>query len=71
MTDRDDARVRKALQGKDFPATRDEVVAYVTDRGEVDEKTLVALADLPTGTYGSVDEVVDAVPQRPGTTADR
>ncbi|MEJ2870907.1 DUF2795 domain-containing protein [Actinomycetospora sp. OC33-EN08] len=71
MTDRDDARVRKALQGMDFPASRNDVVAYATDRGEVDEKTLVALGDLPAGDYASVDEVVDAVPQRPGSTADR
>ncbi|WP_433802063.1 DUF2795 domain-containing protein [Actinomycetospora sp. CA-084318] len=71
MTDRDDIRVRKALQGADFPAARNDLVAYATDRGEVDERTLAALADLPEGTYGSVDEVVDAVPHRPGSVADR
>jgi hypothetical protein len=71
MTDRDDARVRKALQGKDFPAERNDLVAYVTDRGEVDDATLTALSSLPEGRYSSVDEVVDAVPQRPGTTSNR
>jgi hypothetical protein len=70
MTERDDARVRKALQGADFPAERNDLVAYATDR-DVDEKTLVALAALPDGTYDSLDEVVDAVPQRPGSVADR
>ncbi|GAA4849490.1 hypothetical protein GCM10023201_47030 [Actinomycetospora corticicola] len=70
MTDRDDARVRKALQGKDFPADRNDVVAYATDR-DVDEKTLTALAALPEGSYGSLDEVLDAVPHRPGSDADR
>ncbi|MCD2187024.1 DUF2795 domain-containing protein [Actinomycetospora soli] len=71
MTDRDDTRVRKALQGANFPSERNDLVAYATDRGEVDEKTLTALAALPAGTYGSVDEVVDAVPHRPGSVADR
>lgn len=71
MTDRDDARVRKALQGADFPADRNDLVAYATDRGEVDEKTLTALAALPEGRYGSMDEVIDAVPHRPGSVADR
>jgi hypothetical protein len=71
MTDRDDARVRKALQGKDFPAERNDLVAYVTDRGEVDDATLTALGALPEGRYSSIDEVVDAVPQRPGTTSNR
>jgi hypothetical protein len=71
MTDRDEARVRKALQGADFPSTRNDLVAYATDRGEVDEKTLTALAELPAGDYGSMDEVLAAVPHRPGTTADR
>ena len=66
MTDRDEARVRKALQGKDFPAWRNDLVAYATDRGEVDEKTLAALAELPEGHYSAIDEVLSAVPQQPG-----
>ena len=71
MTDRDDARVRKALQGKDFPAERNDLVAYVTDRGEDDDATLTALASLPAGTYSSIDDVVDAVPRSPGRTSNR
>lgn len=71
MTDRDDSRVRKALQGKDYPATRNDLVEYATDRGEVDHATLTALAELPEGRYESVDDVVASVPQRPGTTSNR
>jgi uncharacterized protein DUF2795 len=71
MTDRDDARVRKALQGKDFPAERNDLVAYATDRGEIDDATLTALGALPEGDYASVDDVVAAVPHRPGTTSNR
>lgn len=65
MTDRDDARVRKALQGRAFPASRDELVAYVTDRGESDQRVLRALEALPEGQYRNIDELVAAVPQRP------
>lgn len=66
MTDRDDARVRKALQGKDFPAQRNDLVVYATDRGEVDETVLAALAELPEGLYQDLDAVLAAVPHRPG-----
>lgn len=65
MTDRDDLRVRKALQGKDFPAMRNELVEYATDRGESDNRVLRALAALPEGQYQNLDEAVAAVPQRP------
>lgn len=65
MTDRDDKRVRKALQGKDFPAGRDEVLAFATGRGEADERVLRALRALPEQTFQNVDDVTDAVPQRP------
>ncbi|HEY2222882.1 DUF2795 domain-containing protein [Actinomycetospora sp.] len=71
MTDHDDARVRKALQGMDFPATRNQLVEYATDRGEIDDATLTALAGLPEARYGSIDDVVSAVPHRPGTTSNR
>ncbi|MCD2194498.1 DUF2795 domain-containing protein [Actinomycetospora endophytica] len=71
MTDRDDARVRKALQGKDFPADRNQLVEYATDRGEIDDATLTALAHLPEGRYENLDAVIAAVPQRPGTTSNR
>lgn len=64
MTDRDDARVAKALQGADFPTDRAQLVSYAETRG-ADEKTLQALRTLPEGQYGSVQEVTDAVPQEP------
>ena len=65
MTDRDDARIRKALQGKDFPAERNDLVAYASERGEDDPSTLEAFTALPAGTYATLDDVVAAVPQRP------
>ena len=64
MTFRDDLRVDKALQGADFPRTRQEVLDYARDR-DADEKTLEAMRGLPERTYESVAQVVDAVPQEP------
>ncbi|PVY96723.1 DUF2795 domain-containing protein [Actinomycetospora cinnamomea] len=66
MTDRDDIRVRKALQGMEFPADRDQVVSYATGRGEDDTRTLAALRALPDRTFSTADDVVDAVPHKPG-----
>ena len=62
MTDRDDIRVRKALQGKDFPASRSELIEYATDR-DVDQQTLTALSALPAGTYGNADEAEAPTPR--------
>lgn len=64
MTTRDDLRASKALQGADFPASRSELIDYAQSRG-VDQKSLQALHALPDRTFGSKDEVVDAVPQQP------
>lgn len=64
MTDADDNRVRKAIQGVDFPAGKAALVNYAEER-EADPKTMRALWALPGGDYGSSDEVVKAVPQRP------
>ena len=64
MTFRDDLRVDKALQGAEFPRTRQEVLDYARTR-DAGEKTLEAMRGLPEGTYGNVDQVVDAVPQEP------
>ncbi|MQA13599.1 MAG: DUF2795 domain-containing protein [Pseudonocardiaceae bacterium] len=64
MTDRDELRVRKALQGMDFPADRDQLLDYATDRS-AGQRTVEALRALPAGSYGSVDEVEQAVPQSP------
>jgi hypothetical protein len=63
MTDRDDLRVRKALQGMSFPAERQDVLDYVTDRGEQEQRTLNALRALPDRVFSNVDDVVISVPQ--------
>jgi Protein of unknown function (DUF2795) len=63
VTDQDDIRLRKALQGKDFPASRNDLVAYATDRGDADEKVVAVLSALPEGTYTNMDEAIAADPQ--------
>lgn len=65
MTDRDDIRVRKALQGMAFPADRTQVISWATDRGEDDDRVLTALRALPDRTFSNADDVVISVPQRP------
>lgn len=64
MTKRDDIRASKALQGADFPASKDELIDYAESRG-VDDKSLQALHALPEGPFHTKDEVIDAVPQEP------
>ena len=64
MTDADERRVRKALQGLDFPAGKDTVLAYAQERGAT-PKTLRAIEALPEGRYDNTDAVEQAVPQRP------
>lgn len=65
MTDRDDIRVRKALQGMAFPANRAQVISWAADRGEGDNRVLTALRALPDRTFSTADDVVISVPQRP------
>jgi hypothetical protein len=67
MTDADDRRVRKAIQGMEFPANKTTVLAYAEERG-ADPKTLRALRALPNGDYGNSDQVEQATPQRPEQT---
>lgn len=64
VTDRDVLRVKKALQGITFPADQRQLVDYATDR-DADAKTRAALEALPPGSYGSIEEVEQAVPQQP------
>ncbi|WP_022871235.1 DUF2795 domain-containing protein [Yaniella halotolerans] len=64
MTTRDDLRASKALQGMDFPATKDNLIEYAESRG-ADQKSLQALRTLPEKEFGNMDEVIDAVPQEP------
>lgn len=64
MTERDDLRVEKALQGADFPADRATLVNYAQTRG-VDSKSLQALQTIPEQIYTSSQHVIDAVAQEP------
>lgn len=62
MTSRDDARIRKALQGAAFPAARTALLDYAGTRG-ADAQTVQALRAVPEGDYTSVEEVTGAMPQ--------
>lgn len=64
MTKADDRRVRKALQGADFPASKEELVEYARERG-TGARTLLALQGIPAGTYDDSDAVERVVPQSP------
>lgn len=64
MTKRDELRVGKALQGANFPASQDQLLDYAIERG-ADSKTLTALRAVPSGSYSSINEVEQAVPQEP------
>lgn len=67
MTDADDRRVRKALQGVEFPVDKAALIAYAEER-EADPRTLRALRALPNREFGSTEDVEQAVPQRPEQT---
>ncbi|WP_046470888.1 DUF2795 domain-containing protein [Allosalinactinospora lopnorensis] len=64
MTSADRRRVRKALQGKDFPADRSDLVAYAEERGS-DSTTMEALRAVPDREYHDVADVENSVPQNP------
>ncbi|MFC7342893.1 DUF2795 domain-containing protein [Saccharopolyspora griseoalba] len=64
MTDSDERRVAKALQGAQFPADKEYLIDYAEERG-AGPKTLQALQALPDATYANSDEVERAVPQEP------
>jgi hypothetical protein len=64
MTDRDEIRASKALQGLEFPASKAEMIAYAQQR-QATEKTLRALKALPGGRYESRNHAAGSVPQRP------
>lgn len=65
MTERDELRVDKALQGADFPSSREDLLAYARERVHDSPKTLHALAAIPDREYANKDEVISAVPQEP------
>lgn len=64
MTKRDKIRVGKALQGIEFPAERDQLLEFATDR-EADSETIAALRSVPAGEYANKTQVEDAVAQEP------
>lgn len=64
MTKRDELRVDKALQGVEFPATREQLLDFAAER-EADRETLAALRAIPAGQYGNKSQVQEAVPQEP------
>lgn len=65
MTARDDLRASRALQGKDFPATKADLIDYVRSRGDNDAKTMQALQMLPDQQFPNQDAAIEAVPQEP------
>ncbi|WP_181188462.1 DUF2795 domain-containing protein [Actinopolyspora mortivallis] len=64
MTDADERRVSKALQGLEFPADREQLLRYAEQR-QADPRTLRALRALPAGVYHDGAEVENSLPQRP------
>lgn len=64
MTDADERRVGKVLQGMEFPASKADILSYAETR-EADPKVLRALGALEDRQYGNTSDVEDAVPQRP------
>ncbi|GAB2741886.1 hypothetical protein GCM10027174_14240 [Salinifilum aidingensis] len=64
MTDADERRVRKVLQGLEFPVSKGYLLEYADTR-EADAKTMRALRGLADREYTSTEDVEAAVPQRP------
>lgn len=64
MTDRDEDRTAKALQGMRYPAGRSDLITYAGERG-ANPKTMQALYSLPDRTYESFAEVAEATHQEP------
>lgn len=64
MTDSDERRVRKILQGLEFPASKRYLIEYAETR-QADASTMRALQGLADREYTSTDDVEAAVPQRP------
>ncbi len=64
MTDAEEQRVRKVLQDMQFPATKQQILDYINERG-AEQATARTMQELPDGTYASPDEAYAAMPQRP------
>ena len=52
-----------ALAGLSFPAEKHDVLAYATDRGDVDVHIVTALDRLPDRTFSSSADVVVSIPE--------
>lgn len=64
MTERDQIRVAKALQGLEFPASKEQVLAYAQERS-ADQRTMQELKGLPDRNFGSTEEVEKTLPHKP------
>jgi hypothetical protein len=51
-------RAREALNDTEFPVDRNTLIVHATERGGTAEDVLHAIAVLPDGIYGSLDDVV-------------
>lgn len=51
----------RALEGLDFPATRDGIVRTAADKGGINGHVLVVLADIADETYDTRDELDAAI----------
>lgn len=65
MTERDEIRIDKALQGATFPAAKAELLEYARARVQDSPKTLHALDAIADREYANKDDVLEAVPHRP------
>lgn len=66
MTSADKRRVRKAVEGASFPASKQDLLTYAEDR-DADPRTSQALRAIPDGQYESIDQVESYVPQSPAS----
>ena len=64
VTGADERAITLALDGLTFPATKYDVLAFVTDRGDVGAHLLIALGELPERTFTSPADAVISIPDR-------
>lgn len=51
--------IKESLEGIDFPATKEEIVAYATEH-DADENALEMLRELPEKVFDSLQEISEA-----------
>jgi hypothetical protein len=64
MTEADQRRVSKALQGLEFPATKEQILRYAEER-DVHDKTLQGLLALPDVEFATSQDAERSIPQEP------